>query len=195
MNLKDRIIFETLKLFSLKGFLSASLHDILSASKSSKGGFYNHFASKEDLFHQVLDKARKIWREKNLAGLDEIESPLGKVRKLLENYRDRYLKDSEDFPGGCLFITLSVELNDQRPHLNQEISKGFDGLKSMIKRFLNQGKEIGELKPGADTDEMTEMVFAGILGASVIYGTDKSAVSLDNSINSIIAYLEQMKKQ
>ncbi len=194
MSLKDRIIIETLKLFSLKGFSSASLHDILAASKSSKGGFYNHFASKEDLFHQVLKKAREIWREKNLEGLNKIESPVGKIKKLLENFRDRYLKDSENFPGGCVFITLSVELNDILPHLNKEISKGFDGLKSMIKRFLNQGMEVGELKDDVDADEMTEIIFAGILGASVIYGMDKSAASLDLAINSIIRYLDDMKK-
>ena len=47
MSLKNKIIHESLKLFSLKGFESTSLHDILSASTASKGGFYNHFASKD----------------------------------------------------------------------------------------------------------------------------------------------------
>ena len=65
-NLKEKIIHESLKLFSLKGFLGTSIHDILEAADTSKGGFYNHFSSKEDLFFQVIDEARKIWREKNL---------------------------------------------------------------------------------------------------------------------------------
>lgn len=194
MSLKEKIIIETLKLFSLNGFSSTSLHDILNASNSSKGGFYNHFASKEDLFFQVLEKARKIWREKNLEGLNEIASPIGKVDKLLRNFRDRYLKDSENFPGGCIFITLSVELNDQRPHLNKEISKGFDGLKAMIKRLLNQGKEEGELIENCSIDDMTEVIFSGIIGASVIFGMDKSADSLDLVIKSVINYLAEKKK-
>ena len=103
-DLKERIIHESLRLFSLKGFLSTSITDILEAAGTSKGGFYNHFASKEDLFFQVLDEARRIWREKNLSGLDQIESPVGKVKKLMENYRDRYLKDTENFPGGCILL-------------------------------------------------------------------------------------------
>ena len=53
MNLKEKIIHESLKLFSLKGFLGTSIHDILEAADTSKGGFYNHFASKEDLFFNV----------------------------------------------------------------------------------------------------------------------------------------------
>jgi len=193
MSLKERIVHESLKLFSLKGFLSTSVNDILQAANTSKGGFYNHFASKEDLFFHVLDKARRIWREKALSGLDEIESPIGKIEKLLENYRDRYLKDTNDFPGGCIFVTFSVELDDQRPHLCQEVNTGFVGLKGMLNRLLDEGKEIGELRSDVSTSAVTEMLFAGMVGASVIYGVDKSAVSLDRSINALIDYLEKLK--
>ena len=119
MNLKEKIIHESLKLFSLKGFLSTSIHDIIMAANTSKGGFYNHFKSKEDLFFQVLEEARRIWREKNLKGLADIENPIEKIKKFLENFRDLYLIDSEKFPGGCIFVTFSVELNDQRPHLSR----------------------------------------------------------------------------
>jgi len=193
MNLKERIIHESLKLFSLKGFCSTSINDILEAANTSKGGFYNHFASKEDLFFQVLDEAQRIWREKTLSGLDEIESPVGKIKRLLENYRDRYLNDTENFPGGCIFITFSVELDDQRPHLSKEVSKGFMGLKAMLKRLLDEGRESGELSKNVDTSAITEMLFAGMLGASVIYGLDKSTASLDRSINTLINYLEKLK--
>ena len=145
MDLKDRIIHESLRLFSLKGYLGTSISDIMQAASTSKGGFYNHFASKEDLFFEVLDEARKIWREKNLAGLDEVDSPVGRVRKLLENYRDRYLKDTENFPGGCIFVSFSVELCDRCPHLSEKVNKGFVGLRTMLKRHLDEGKQLGEL--------------------------------------------------
>ena len=193
MNLKERIIHESLKLFSLRGFLSTSINDILEAANTSKGGFYNHFASKEDLFFEVLDEARRIWRERNLSGLDEIESPVGKIKKLLENFRDRYLKDSEDFPGGCIFLTFSVELDDQCPHLSKEVNKGFVGLKAMLNRLLDEGKESGELSDSVSTNAITEMLFAGMLGATVIYGVEKSPESLDRSINALIDYLEKLK--
>ena len=85
MNLKETIIHESLKLFSLKGFLSTSIHDILLAANTSKGGFYNHFTSKEDLFFQVLEEAREIWRVKNLSDLDEIKNQIEKLIRLLTN--------------------------------------------------------------------------------------------------------------
>ena len=189
MNLKDKIIHETIKLFSLKGFLSTSINNILRETSTSKGGLYNHFKSKEDLFFAVLSESRKLWRGKCLAGLDQIEKPIEKVIKFLENYRDRYLKDYENFPGGCIFVTLSVELADQRPQLAHELNEGFVRLKAMINRLLAQAKEAGEIRDDFPIEAVTEMVFSGMLGASVTYSIDKSNSNLDHTINSLINYL------
>jgi len=194
MRLKEKITHESLKLFSLKGFLSTSLHDIIEAAGTSKGGFYNHFSSKEDLFYQVLEEGRKIWRERNLFGLDRAESAVDKIKILLGNYKDRYLRDADNFPGGCVFITLAVELSDQRPHLSKEIEKGFIGLKNMIQRLLDQGKQSGEFKEDVNTGVITEIIFNSILGASVSFSANKSTESLDKSVDSLIDYIEQLRQ-
>jgi AcrR family transcriptional regulator len=192
MRLKDRINHESLKLFSTKGYLNTSISDIMSAADTSKGGFYNHFESKEELFYEVLALAQGIWREKVLYGLDEIDSPLEKIKVLLENYRDRYLKDDFNFPGGCIFVTFSVELDDQKPHLMEEVAKGFVGLKRMLKNLLEEGKACGELPVEVNTDRATEMIFSGMIGSSVLFGVDKSKDSLNRSINSLILYLDSL---
>jgi len=194
LNLKDTIIHESLKLFSLNGFLSTSIQDILSAANTSKGGFYNHFSSKEDLFFQVLDEARKIWRDRNLRGLDEIDPPLDKLIRLLENYKDRYLLDAENFPGGCIFIMFAVELGDSRPHLSREVQKGFTGLKSMLERILENGQSAPPEYNGLNCGTITEIVFNGMLGASVNYSLDKSYDALNQSINSLIDYIDKLRK-
>jgi TetR/AcrR family transcriptional repressor of nem operon len=193
MTLQEVIVHESLRLFSLKGFISTSVTDIIEAANTSKGGFYNHFASKEELFLEVLTEAQKIWRERTLLGLERINSPIGKIKRLLENYRDRYLKDGDNFPGGCIFVTFSVELDDQHPHLCREVNKGFIGLKDMLRRLLNEGKQKGELHKDISINAVTEMLFAGMLGASVIYGVDKSTESLDRSIKALIDYLGKLK--
>jgi TetR/AcrR family transcriptional repressor of nem operon len=190
MSLKEKIITESLKLFSLKGFLSTSISDILTATNSSKGGFYNHFRSKDDLYFAVLEKAKNVWRERNLDGLTEIENPIDKIKKLLVNYKDKYLKDSMNFPGGCIFVTLSVELDDQRPVLAGELKKGFDGLKAMINRLLDEGKNSGQIRKEVNTRAVAEMIFAGMVGASVIYGVDKSASALDQRIDYLVEVLD-----
>lgn len=190
--LKERIIEESLKLFSVKGYTSTSMADIIEAVGTSKGGFYNHFKSKEQLFLEVLSTARKIWRERNLYKIDDESRPLLKIQKLLENYRDRYLADSKNFPGGCIFVNLAVELSDQAPDLAKEVSTGFVRLGKMIKRLLDDEKKSGGIGRNVNTEDISNMIFSGLLGACVLYTSDKSKKRLNSTITSLIAYLQSI---
>lgn len=192
MGQKDLIIRESMKLFSLKGFMSTGINDIIEVTESSKGGFYYYFSSKEELFYAVLEEAQQIWRKKSLDGIEQIDNPLDKIIQILKNYKDKYLKDDDDFPGGCLFITLSVELDDQLPHLAKEVEKGFNGLQRMLKRFLDEGKALGELDADLDTTAISEMLFTGMLGASVNCRLNNYA-TLDMYINSLISYVNRLR--
>jgi len=192
--LKDRIIHEALRQFSSKGFMSTSISDILESAGASKGGLYNHFKSKEDLFFAALSEARKIWRQRNLAGLDHATRPLGKLKQILENYRDNYLADSENFPGGCVFVALAVELHDQQPHLAREVTEGFNRFKAMVQRLLDQEQAAGNLMHGVDTGMAAEIIFSGILGACVSYTSDKSKENLDHTINGLIDFLTMISR-
>ena len=60
----------------------------------------------------------------------------------------------------------------------------------MLKNFLEEGKEKGELRTDVNTDRATEMIFSGMIGSSVLFGVEKSNEGLDKSINSLILYLD-----
>ena len=83
MTLKEKIVIEALRQFSTKGFLATSTAEIIQAAGTSKGGLYNHFKNKEQLFFEALSQARKIWRERNLDGVDRIARPVEKIKKIL----------------------------------------------------------------------------------------------------------------
>jgi TetR/AcrR family transcriptional regulator, transcriptional repressor for nem operon len=195
VELKERIIHEALKLFSLKGYLNTSIEDILAQAHTSKGGFYNHFKSKDQLFLAVLSQARRIWRSKVLHGLEQIDQPLMKVRKLLENYRDRYIKDTDNIPGGCVFVTLSVELDDQRPDFAEEIGEGFTRTLRLLNKLLDQAKAAGELREDVNTEAVSQLLFTTMLGASVRYGMDKSPDTLEKSIGTLLGYLDTLSNR
>ena len=198
MKLKEKIIIESVRLFSGKGFLNTSIKDVMEASGTSKGGLYNHFPNKRELFSAVLQESRRRWREINLAGLDEIESPIGKIIRILENYRDRYLAGSSDIPGGCIFVRVSLEssdLADQWPEIAREISEGFDRFKMMIRRYLDQAKSTGEIEAGIDTAEAADIVFSSMMGASVMYSMDKSGENLNRNMTSIIRFVDSKRNR
>ncbi|HNE03061.1 MAG TPA: TetR/AcrR family transcriptional regulator [Anaerolineales bacterium] len=52
---RSKIIFSAVKLFSAKGYNTASVDDICADAGISKGAFYHHFRTKQDLFLALLD--------------------------------------------------------------------------------------------------------------------------------------------
>ncbi len=191
--LKEQIIDEALRQFSVKGFLTTSTSDIIERVGTSKGGLYNHFKTKEELFYGALSQARKIWRERNLDGVAEIERPIEKIKKILSNYKERYLADEKNLPGGCVFVNLAVELNDQRPNLAAAVNEGFTRLKKMFKRLLDQERKAGGiLLSEKETDQVVELIFSSLLGACVMYTSDKSIHNLGMTIDSLINYLSRI---
>lgn len=192
--LKHRIVTEALRQFSTKGFLATSTSDLIDAVGSSKGGLYNHFKSKEQIFYAALSRAQQIWRERNLVDLEFIPEPLDKIIRLLENYRDNYLADSDNFPGGCIFVNFTIELSDQMPHLAGAVNEGFLSFKGMLKRLLNEARRDGFLAKGVDPEKVVEIIFSGLLGACVLYKADKSKANLESTISTLIDYIEGIRK-
>ena len=52
---RSNILDSAIKLFSTRGFNAASVDDICADAGISKGAFYHHFKSKQDLFLALLD--------------------------------------------------------------------------------------------------------------------------------------------
>jgi TetR/AcrR family transcriptional repressor of nem operon len=193
-NLKERIIHEALRLFSLHGYINTSVDEILSAAKASKGGMYNHFRSKDELFLAVLEEARAIWRARVLKGVKEPLRHMDRLDRLLDNYRNKYLKDNNNIPGGCIFVSLSTELDDQHPEFAALIHQGFEGVKRILKQILKSAQDAGELKEGIEADQVGEMIFSSMVGIAVLYSMDKSNDTLDRVLNPLIDYLSSLRK-
>lgn len=77
MDLKDKIIQAAYDLFASKGFMKTTITDIIKSAGASKGGFYHHFSSKED----IVDHIMQLY-------LDDI---LGYFDKIYDRYGDDYL--------------------------------------------------------------------------------------------------------
>jgi hypothetical protein len=72
---------------------------------------------------------------------------------------------------------------------------GFRKTKALIKGYLDQAKEMGEIRSDVSTGGITELILSCILGASVVYGMGKSKNHLDKTIKSLIGYLESIEQK
>lgn len=67
MTTKDKIIYESLKLFSVKGYDGVSMREIAAAVGIKGASIYNHFSGKEEIFNAIFDTMKMRYGDAAMA--------------------------------------------------------------------------------------------------------------------------------
>ncbi|MEP2783560.1 MAG: TetR/AcrR family transcriptional regulator [Pseudoruegeria sp.] len=126
-------------LFFTKGYDDTTMADILAAAGISKGGFYHHFKSKDELLFGVLDRmAEALFGQLDLASGSTSTSAMDQLNAFI-HLRSDYLKE-HDYAGQVEFFSVMNDAKNSSllaafkrvvgefasPHLEQIIKQGCD---------------------------------------------------------------------
>lgn len=136
---RDRIVRAADDLFYRRGFEHTSFADIAGAVKISRGNFYYHFRSKDEILSAVI-RARLSHREEMLGRWDaEAEQPADRIRRfvdILTRNRTLILRH------GCPVGTLCTELAKLNHAARPEADKIFTLFRIWLRRqFTLVGRE------------------------------------------------------
>ena len=116
---KAAILDEALDLASRVGFTGLTIGQLAEHTEMSKSGLFAHFQSKEELQLQALAHARRKFID--VVVRPSLAAPRGekRVREIFE----RWLTwDSQVLPGGCIFVTGSIEYDDRPGPMHDAIA-------------------------------------------------------------------------
>lgn len=190
---RNTIIDESLQLFSVKGYYNTSINDIMKATGLTKGGLYAHFASKEEIWYAVYDRAMKIWQGIVFRNLQEIPDPLERIRRLIVNDLKNYL-GANTFKGGCFFLNMVVELSGQSPAMSGHILKGFVKFARLIRSWLTEAAEKGMMKKDLNLKETANFIVVTLNGAAALYTANRDVSMLNQTIDQLRFYLDLLRK-
>ncbi|NVK18956.1 MAG: TetR/AcrR family transcriptional regulator [Methylocystaceae bacterium] len=116
---RTRIVDAARRLWKTKGYGGASVDKVMEEAGLTRGGFYAHFKSKEDLFEEVLleNKVRdglELLKEK---GITDTKAQMNAV---IDWYLDENHRDHPE--EGCVLTTLSQEMSRHRVKPRQRLS-------------------------------------------------------------------------
>ncbi|WP_176611700.1 TetR family transcriptional regulator [Actinomadura sp. WMMB 499] len=151
---RREIVDSALQLFERDGFDRTTLKQIVVNANLTKGAFYHHFRSKEDLLWQIqneyldtqIDAAREI--------LDEGSDPVEQLRALI----------SLSLAGVARYRAHVAIFYQERRHLTGErlrsVTDKRDMLETMFRETVQRGIDAGAFRP-----EMSERIITfGIFG-------------------------------
>ena len=188
---RERIVRETGPLLNKQGFLSTPLADILKAVGLEKGGFYHHFASKEDL---VLEAFEHVTAEAAARLQSAMQNEIGakaKLRAMVEAYRSFKIAQLLD-GGGCPMLNAAVESDDGNARLRDAVRLSMDRWRGVINRVLSAGIASGEIRPDVDPDRTSTWVIAAIEGGVMLSNLYKDPVFLNRALDQLVIYVESL---
>ena len=188
---RERIVRETAPLLNKQGFLNTPLADILKAVGLEKGGFYHHFASKEDL---VLEAFEHVASEAACRLQGAIQHEVGaaaKLRAMVEAYRTFKIAHLLE-GGGCPLLNAAVESDDGNPRLRDAARLAMDRWRGVINRILSAGIASGEIRPDVDPDRESSWVIAAIEGGVMLSNLYKDPVYLNRALDQLLIYIESL---
>jgi AcrR family transcriptional regulator len=161
-NTKDTIINVANRLFSRFGFHKTSMDEIAKVARKAKGSLYYHFASKEELFREVISKEMMnlksqlsvIVNNTEINALDKIKHYLIKRMEILNS-------------AACYHETLKADFFEHF-HFIDELRTEMDTWeKESIKKILIQGSDSGIFKIIPEIDAVLDVFLMVLKGLEI----------------------------
>lgn len=144
---RTAILDEAVSLASKIGFGALSIGQLAEQTEMSKSGLFAHFKSKEALQLETVERSRE--RFTDIVIRPTLAAPRGvaRVRVLLDNW---LLWGNEALPGGCIFVTGSVEFDDQPGLMRDALVRNQQDWAEFIATVAGTAVAEGELRADLD---------------------------------------------
>lgn len=163
---KEKIVQEAIQLLSVKGFYHTSLEDLLQATGLSKGGFFNHFKSKEELGFAALDAAFRMWADRYFPAIEAIQDPRERLVAMIDGCV-RFAA-TKPWRGGCFFLALTPEMDDQHEGFRERLQACFDTWEQAIVGTIEEGQAKGVFRKDLDGAAVARFLMAAYEGSVLV---------------------------
>ncbi|HNV96167.1 MAG TPA: TetR/AcrR family transcriptional regulator [Flavobacterium sp.] len=183
-NTKESILSVANKLFSRFGFHKTSMDEIAKIARKAKGSLYYHFASKEDLFREVVsieminlkNQLSFIVNNPDLTSTEKVKKYLVKRMEILNSAANYHETLKADFFEHFHFIDdLRTELDAWE--------------KENLKKLILQGVERGEFAIIGDIDVLLDVFIMVIKGLEIPFFLQNKYVKYAPHFEGLIGIL------
>jgi AcrR family transcriptional regulator len=187
----DRLVYAAMRLFSVKGYGSTSIADILREAGANSGSLYHAFPTKQDLLLEVLRRYRDGIGPMLLAPAWEgTADPIERIFALLAAYRGMLARSECVY--GCPIGSLALELHEPDPPVRELLSTNFHGWTAAIEGCLEAART--RLPSGTDTARLAQFVLTTMEGGVMQSRTHRSLGAFDAGVECLRDYFNRLRE-
>ena len=175
---RERVLLLASRKVRAEGVTRPGVAELMNEAGLTHGGFYKHFASRDDLIRQATDLALASGtpRMEQLARENKSDPRAG----LIEAYLGREHRDSP--ADGCALVTLGAAAGRGEQHLKESYEK-------QVRAYLDLLKVPGE---DSDDDHAEAMLtLSALVGAMLISRAVADPALSDELLTNVVAQLTQ----
>ena len=179
------ILQKAFELIYVKGYQTTSIDDIIATTKVTKGAFYYHFKTKDEMGLAIINEILKPTLTNSfIEPLQTEESPLEAIYNLMDNLlmKNEFLKVEY----GCPASNFTQEMTPWNSEFNKALNELTQEWTKAITTTIERGKKNGTIRKDVNAKQVTIFVMSGYWGI-------RNLGKLENSKKVYVSYLKQLK--
>ena len=179
------ILQKAFELIYVKGYRTTSIDDIIATTQVTKGAFYYHFKTKDEMGLAIINEILKPELTKSfIEPLQNEQNPLETIYNLMDNLlmKNEFLKVKY----GCPASNFTQEMTPW----NVDFGKALNGITKQWTKVMTteieKGKENGFIRKNVNAKQVTIFVMSGYWGI-------RNFGKLENRKKIYLPYLKELK--
>ncbi len=173
--------------FGRSGFDRATVDEIVREAGFSKGAFYVHFESKEDLFWAMLEERISRQQEALRQAVDYSKPMDYNVRTILDTVFGLL---GDDPLWGSLFMEFHAHAA-RNEKVRQRLAVMYERWREMIVAILEVSRDAGRMREDADLGFMATVLIATVEGSIIQYHLAPGTLSLEEMVEPLTRTLSE----
>src|SRR2546427_5587795 len=178
---RQRLLDSALSVFARHGYERATVDEIVREAGFSKGAFYVHFESKDDLFWAMLEERIQAQQEALRQALNVNETVTANERRILEAI---FALNKEETSWPALFLEFAAHAG-RNEKVRAKLATLYERWHAFTTEMLHAGQEAGHVREDIDVAFMASAIIALIEGSLMQSRLAPPAMRLDKKVEPL----------
>jgi TetR/AcrR family transcriptional regulator, transcriptional repressor for nem operon len=194
---KTRLLDAALHVIRAKGYSATRVEDICESAGLTKGSFFHHFKSKEDLALAAADywsfRTSALFAAAAYHDLAALPDPVERLLAYVDLRKALIQGDLPDFT--CLVGTMVQEVYDTHPLLREACYQSISGHAGTLVPDIEEAMRRRGIKAGWTAESLALFIQATIQGAFILAKAKHNAAIAADCIDHLRRYIELLFNQ